>query len=233
MALGGPNYAIEFANEAFCSLVGRRDLLGRKLFEAVPELLSASYEAMLAGVRATGQPHVGREQQVMLACTPGAAPEERFLDIVYSPLTDATGRNAWLLGYGVDVTEKTRARRLAEQGLRDSEARLSAIFSRAAAGLSELSVDGRFLRVNDTICQILERPREELLGARIIEVTHPDDIPSSIEAVQQLLATGKQAVLDKRFIRPDGSIVDCNCALNFTPTTNRGGRARCWPSPST
>ena len=53
-------------------------------------------------------------------------------------------------------------------------------------------MDGRFLRVNDTICHMLERPREELLGASIIEFTHPDDVPSSMEAVQLLLATGKQ-----------------------------------------
>jgi diguanylate cyclase (GGDEF)-like protein/PAS domain S-box-containing protein len=211
--LGGPGYTIEFANEAYCKLVGRRELLGRQLFEAVPELLSVSYEAILAGVRATGQPHVGREQPVMLARAPGALPEERFLDLVYSPLTDASGRNAWLLGYGVDVTEKTRARRLAEQGLRASEARLAAIFSRAAAGLSELSIDGRFLRVNDTICQMLERPRGELLGDSITDVTHPDDIPPSLAAVQHLLATGEPVALDKRYLKRDGSVVYCNSAL--------------------
>ncbi|MDQ2988141.1 MAG: PAS domain S-box protein, partial [Pseudomonadota bacterium] len=211
--LGGPGHVIEFANEAYCTLVGRRELLGRKLFDAVPELLPAGYEAILAAVRATGQPHVGREQSLMLARTPGAAPEERFLDIVYSPLTDAAGRNAWLLGYGVDVTENTRARRLAEQGLRNSEARLSAIFSRAAAGMSELSVDGRFLRVNETLCQMLERPREELLGASITEVTHPDDIPPSLEALQHLLATGEPVALDKRYLKRDGSIIYCNSAL--------------------
>ena len=211
--LGGPNHVIEFANEAFCTLLARRELLGRELFDAVPELMPAGYEAILATVRATGQPHVGREQALMLARTPGAAPEERFVDIVYSPLTDAAGRNAWLLGYGVDVTEKTRARRLAEQGLRDSEARLSAIFSRAAAGLSELSVDGRFLRVNDTLCQMLERPREELLGASFMEVTHPDDVPSNLEAVQHLLATREPVALDKRYLRRDGSIIHCNSAL--------------------
>ena len=211
--LGGPGYVIEFANEAYCTMVGRHDLLGRELFDIVPELAAAGYEAILAAVRATGQPHVGREQPLMLARTPGAAPEERFLDIVYSPLTDAAGRNAWLLGYGVDVTDKTRARRLAEQALRESEARLSAIFSQAAAGLSELSVDGRFLRVNDTLCHMLERPREELLGASIMAVTHPDDIPPSLEAVQRLLATGEPVALDKRYLRRDGSIVYCNSAL--------------------
>jgi diguanylate cyclase (GGDEF)-like protein/PAS domain S-box-containing protein len=222
--LGGPGYVIEFANEAYCALLGRRDLIGRQFFEAVPELAAAGYDAILAAVRATGQPHVGREQALMLVRTPGAAPEERFLDIVYSPLVDATGRHAWLLGYGVDVTEKTRARRLAEQGLRESEARLSAIFSRAAAGLSELSVDGRFLRVNDTICQMLERSREELLGASITEVTHPDDIPPSLEAVQRLLATGEPVALDKRYLKRDGSFVYCNSAL--TRLDDESGRPR-------
>ena len=105
------------------------------------------------------------------------------------------------------------AQRLAEQGLRDSEARLSAIFSRAAAGLSELSVDGRFLRVNDTLCQMLERPRHELLGMSITEITHPDDILPSMSALQELLATGESVALDKRYLRRDGSVIFCNSAL--------------------
>ncbi|SMP65146.1 bifunctional diguanylate cyclase/phosphodiesterase [Noviherbaspirillum suwonense] len=211
--LGGPDYRVEFANDAYCTLLGGRALLGRPLLEAAPELAAAGYDAILAEVRASGEPYVGREQPVLLARAPGAPPEERILDIVYSPLPDSAGRHAWLLGYGVDVTEKSRARRLAEQRLRDSEARLAAIFSRAAAGLSEVSVDGRFLRINDTLCRMLGRPREALLGASITEVTHPDDIPPSLEAVQRLLATGEPVALDKRYLRQDGSVVFCNSAL--------------------
>ena len=211
--LRGPDYVFEFANEAYYQLVGRRDLVGRPLFEALPELASARYQALLTGVRATGEPFIGREQPVMLARTPGGQPEEYFLDLVYSPLADARGHNTWLLGYGVDVTEKTRARRQADQGLRDSEARLSAIFSRAAAGLSELSADGRFLRVNDTLCQMLQRSREELLSASIADVTHPDELARSIEAVQRLLETGEPVALDKRYVRRDGSVIFCNSAL--------------------
>ncbi|WP_194715664.1 bifunctional diguanylate cyclase/phosphodiesterase [Noviherbaspirillum soli] len=214
--LRGPAYVVEFANEAYTRMVGNRDLIGRPLFDTVPELSSARYQSILAQVRASGEPFVGREMAVMLASGPGAAPEETYLDLVYSPLVDADGRNTWLLGYGVDVTEKTRARRQAEQALRDSEARLSAIFSRAAAGLSELSLDGRFLRVNDTICQMLGRSRQELLAASIADVTHPDDVPPSMEAVQRLLAGGGQAeqvALDKRYLRRDGSVIFCNSAL--------------------
>ena len=211
--LRGPGYVVEFANDAYCKLVGRNDLLGRPLLEALPELASAHYQSLLAEVRATGQPYVGRGQPVMLARTPGAPLEECFLDLVYSPLADAEGGTSWLLGYGVDVTEKTRAHQLTEQELRDSEAKLSAIFSRAAAGLSELSVDGRFLRVNDTLCQMLERPRHELLGACITDVTHPDDISRSMDAVRHLLATAEPVTLDKRYLKRDGGVIFCNSAL--------------------
>ena len=214
--LRGPSYVLEFANETFQRMVGQRDLIGRPLFDAVPELGSARYQSILAQVRASGEPFVGREMAVMLAPGPDTPPEETFLDLVYSPLVDADGRNTWLLGYGVNVTEKTRARRQAEQALRDSESRLSAIFSRAAAGLSELSLEGRFLRVNDTICQMLGRSRQELLAATIVDVTHPDDVPPSMAAVQRLLAGAgqvEQVALDKRYLRRDGSIIFCNSAL--------------------
>lgn len=98
-------------------------------------------------------------------------------------------------------------RRQTEERLRQSEERLSAIFKHAAVGLSELSLDGKFLRVNDELCRILGRPRERVLQLGIADVTHPGDIQRSLETVQRLIATGKPGSLDKRYQRPDGSLV--------------------------
>ncbi len=88
-----------------------------------------------------------------------------------------------------------------------SEGRLAAIFAQASVGLSEMSLDGRFLQVNDELCRILGRPREELLGLGIAEVTYEDDVPPSLDAVARALRDGGTATLDKRYQRPDGSLV--------------------------
>ena len=116
-----------------------------------------------------------------------------------------------------EITNRTfprleRAR--AEAALRDSEQRLSVIFAQAAVGLSEISLDGHFEQVNDALCQLLGRSRSELLASTVAAVTHPDDVAASLRALEHLLKTGESISLDKRYLRPDGSVVWANSILS-------------------
>jgi two-component system CheB/CheR fusion protein len=110
----------------------------------------------------------------------------------------------------VNVTDIKQA----EQSLRESEERLSTIFNQAAVGQAEIALDGRFLRVNDELCRILGRPRETLLAANVNEVTHPDDLPEYTSAWEKIITTGETTSLDKRYLRPDGTVVPANSSLS-------------------
>jgi PAS domain S-box-containing protein len=116
--LRGPEFVFEFANEAYYRLVGRRELLGRPAFEALPEAAQGGYQERIARVLATREPFLGRELPVMLARTPGAPPEERLLDLVYLPLLEPDGTCLRVLGHGTDVTELVRARQRVEEEYR-------------------------------------------------------------------------------------------------------------------
>jgi PAS domain S-box-containing protein len=102
-----------------------------------------------------------------------------------------------------------------EEALRDSEARLSAIFARAAVGLSEADLSGGFLRVNDEMCRLLGRTREEILSLSMADVTHPGDLPATIAAIGLVAASGMPASLDKRYLRPDGTTIWANSAVTL------------------
>jgi diguanylate cyclase (GGDEF)-like protein/PAS domain S-box-containing protein len=211
--LYGPDFIIEFANEAYYRLVGRRGLVGRPLFEALPGMVSARYQGLLSQVYSTGVPFIGRAQPVLLPGNPGEKPQQHYMDLVY--LRFGSGDGCRLLGYGVDVTERVRAQQEAIARLKESEAQLSAIFSRAAVGLCELSLDGRFLRVNDTLCQMLGRRREQLLGAAATDITHPEDLEHTSAALKRVAASGEGISLDKRYLRQDGSIIHVNSSLTL------------------
>jgi PAS domain S-box-containing protein len=102
------------------------------------------------------------------------------------------------------------AERGLSSGAEHSDARLSAIFDNAPVGLSEISHTGRLLRVNDELCRILGRSHEDLLTLTIAELTHPDDLPETLAMVRRVLAGeigGAESARDKRYIRPDGTIV--------------------------
>ncbi len=115
-----------------------------------------------------------------------------------------------------EVTNRTfprLERAYAEQALRESQQRLSVIFAQAAVGLSEISLDGRFLQVNDALCQMLGRSRKNLLTSTVFDTTFADDSPRSSSALHQLLATGETVSLDQRYFRPDGSVLWVNSIL--------------------
>ncbi len=118
----GPDFVVDFVNEAYIQLVGRRDLIGRPVFEAIPETIEQGFQTLLRNVVETGEPFVGRAIPIFLARKPGAPPEERILDFVYYPLVEADGRRDGVIAHGVDVTNHTRAIRESEAARADAEA---------------------------------------------------------------------------------------------------------------
>lgn len=132
--------------------------------------------------------------------------------IVYGSWSGAPGDpSRYWLAASVDISQ----RKDAEQSLRNSEARLAAIFDYSPVGLSELSTQGDFLRVNDQLCRLLGRSRGELLAMNIGEVTHPDDVDHSRKAISQLVETGSPASLEKRYLRADGQIVFATSSISM------------------
>lgn len=131
-----------------------------------------------------------------------------------------TGRRGFMK-IGQDVTERRRA----ADRLSESEARLSAMFAGASVGLSEISPDGRLLRVNDELCRILGRTREDLLNLGVPDVTHPEDLPKTLEAVGRVLrgeVSGAESAIDKRYLRPDGTIVWASSRATLLAATDGG-----------
>jgi PAS domain S-box-containing protein len=120
--------------------------------------------------------------------------------------------------------EAVAVREAQAEARRANERHLEAVFAKAAAGISEVSLEGRFVQVNDEFCHLLARSREELLALDVASVTHPDDIESNLAALERLRMTGEPASLDKRYMRSDGSIVWANS--NVTRLDDDAGEPR-------
>lgn len=131
---------------------------------------------------------------------------------VITPLYDPETGD--LRGFGKILRDMT-VEKEREDRRRVSEARLAAIFARAAVGLSEIGLDGRFLAVNDELCRILGRSRAELLDSNVPSVTHPEDLPASLKGLKRTMETGGAVSLDKRYLRPDGTIIWASSSLTL------------------
>jgi diguanylate cyclase (GGDEF)-like protein/PAS domain S-box-containing protein len=103
-----------------------------------------------------------------------------------------------------DVTERKRA----ESALRESEQRFRGSFERAATGMALVGTDGRFLRVNKSLCEILGYTEREFLGKTFQEITHPDDLEVDLEHLRRLLVRVVRTYqTEKRYLHKDGHVV--------------------------
>jgi len=117
---------------------------------------------------------------------------------------DASGQAVLLRGVMVDVSERASA----AAALHASEARAQAVFDAGAIGMALLDLDGRYLRVNRRLCEITGHDESRLLGSSFWDITHPDDLDRGREIVSRLLAQpGVPLQSEKRYVRPDGSVV--------------------------
>ena len=107
--LSGPDHVFTLANTAYQHLTGHRDIIGKTVARALPELAGQGFSALLDTVFSTGEPYVGLSAPVTLIQTPGGAPRERFLDFIYQPIRDSDGLVVGIFVEGSDVTERVRA----------------------------------------------------------------------------------------------------------------------------
>jgi diguanylate cyclase (GGDEF)-like protein/PAS domain S-box-containing protein len=91
---------------------------------------------------------------------------------------------------------------------REAEELLRLAFDRAPIGMALVAPDGGFLRVNDTLCDMLGYSELDLLSLTFQDITHPDDLDADVEHVRAMLAGEIRSYdMEKRYIRADGSQV--------------------------
>ncbi|AFE11233.1 sensory box histidine kinase/response regulator [Corallococcus coralloides DSM 2259] len=108
-SLKGPEHVFELANRSYQQLVGHRDLLGKTVREALPEVAGQGFFELLDRVFKTGEPFVGHNMGLHLQREPGGPLVEAFLDFVYQPIIEVDGRVSGIFVQGHDMTAQKRA----------------------------------------------------------------------------------------------------------------------------
>jgi PAS domain S-box-containing protein len=120
------------------------------------------------------------------------------------PWRTADGRIGGALLSHELMTEQVEAMR----ALADSEARFRVTFENAPIGIAHVAPDGRWIRVNAVLSRILGYSADELTTKSFQDITHPDDLATSMARVDQM-CSGKvdRYEADKRYLRKGGAIV--------------------------
>jgi diguanylate cyclase (GGDEF)-like protein/PAS domain S-box-containing protein len=132
-------------------------------------------------------------------------------------IRDQQGRPVRMVGAMQDNTQRNDALRT----LREREADLSAVCKHATIGILHRALDGTLLMVNDRFCQILGRSEDEIGTLAIADYTHPDDLVWNNTDRYGRIARGEALQVEKRYVRPDGSIVWCDVNVSRVEATEQ------------
>jgi PAS domain S-box-containing protein len=92
--------------------------------------------------------------------------------------------------------------------LRESDERFGLVFENAAIGMALVSPDGRWLRVNPAICDIVGYSADELLQIDFQSITHPDDLTIDLKYASEMLAGTRTSYhLEKRYLHKAGHTI--------------------------
>jgi PAS domain S-box-containing protein len=139
------------------------------------------------------------------------------------PERDSSGRMIRWVGTSTDIhdqklAEESLERRVAERTaeLATSEERFRHTFHFAGSGMAMVGLDGRWLRVNKSLCEIVGYSEVELLAKTFQDITHPGDLATDLARVQELI-DGKVRFyqLQKRYLHREGHVVWINLTVSL------------------
>jgi PAS domain S-box-containing protein len=120
------------------------------------------------------------------------------------------------------LSAENRERKQAEKTLRETEERFRSYFELGLIGAAITSPSKGCLEVNDELCRILGYGRTELLQKTWDEMTHPDDLAHEMIRFDRVLAGEIDGyIMDKRFVRKDGRVIDATVSIGCVRRADR------------
>ncbi len=178
----------------------REEVLGRSLAETIiPAEDLDEYEPALKRMLGGDRLILGRRLEIVTTRRNGI----RFpVELTFSALQTSHGPryNAFVR----DISE----RRSSEYALEEANQRFRSAFDDAAIGMAIVSPEGRWLRANRALSALTGYPQDELVGMGFADITHPDDLPKDIHALQEMIeGTRDSFQTEKRYLHADGRII--------------------------
>lgn len=134
-----------------------------------------------------------------------------------APLRRLDGSTYGVVTIATDITDRI----VAERQLAEATKRFETAFENAPNGMSLVGIDGRFLRANPAMCDLVGYTAEELLELKVADMAHEDDMEEQVLLVKRALAGEFDSYfLEKRFTRKSGETVWLVLAVSLVRDEN-------------
>jgi PAS domain S-box-containing protein len=199
--LRGPDHVFDLVNPAYRHLIGGRDVVGRPVAEALPEVVEQGFVDLLDRVYSSGEAFAAAAAPIGLQTTPDGPVELRYLDFAYQPVRGPDGAVFGIFVQGSDATDRMRA----EAALRDSEAQFRSFAEAAPNHVWTSLPNGRLDWFNPRVYAYSGARPGELDGMGWAAMVHPDDIEAAAARWSEALARGEGYETEFRLRRADGA----------------------------
>lgn len=206
--LRGPDHVFELANPMYLDLIGGREVEGKTVQEALPEVVNQGFLDVLNTVYTSGEPYHGKETAIDLVRTDGSV-GTHYLNFVYQPSFDSAGNVDGILVHAVDVTDEVTGRLKVEE------------IANINKSITDNATTGLLIMDADQYCTFMNPAAEKIFGYtfkqikkmhkplhEIIHYKRPDGSPYPIEdcPTTQAIARRGNTPAEDMFVRPDGSL---------------------------
>ncbi|MEO6188819.1 MAG: PAS domain-containing protein, partial [Ginsengibacter sp.] len=159
--LTGAELEFTFANKAYLQLMNGRDLIGKHLLDAIPELKDQEFARLLEQVYETGEPFHASEIPATALFEGGSEVSTRYFNLSYTSYKSFDGLTKGVLASGYDVTEEVISKRNSKQQLLNQQA--YDLFMQAPVGFSLLRGDNHIVElVNSMALRFTGRDQESI-----------------------------------------------------------------------
>ncbi|MFN0082629.1 MAG: chemotaxis protein CheB [Ferruginibacter sp.] len=197
----GPDHIYELVNPSYQKIFGNRELVGKKVMEAIPELEGQVFNKILDNVYATGEIYVGIEVRGIFSRDVGLEPEECWFNLSYQPIYDVDKKITGILVFGYEVTEEVKGKKLQEE----SAERFQMMADAMPQKMWIADGDGNINYFNTAWLSYTKKTFNELKNIGWETIIHPDDIEDYHTNWQHCLKTGEDFLIEQRFLQHDGS----------------------------
>ncbi|MCK1302060.1 MULTISPECIES: GAF domain-containing protein [unclassified Bradyrhizobium] len=192
----GPEHIFELCNQSYFRLIGDRDILGRPVRNAFPELEGQGFFEALDTAYTTGAPYVSTAAAIDLQREPSGPLERRYLDFIYQPIFDENGEITGIFAEGHDVTKQIQGQ--AQLAINEESIRLAT--SAADVGIWDLDLTSEHLTWCDrTKAMFGISPGMPCSMADFYGGLHPEDLEPTSAAFASAIDPQRRATYDVEY----------------------------------
>ncbi len=173
----GPQHVFQIVNQSYTDLIGGREVIGKTVREALPDLDGQGFYELLDRAYTTGEPISVKGMSAMLQHGDDEKPTQRFIDFIYHPLKDENGASIGIIAQGHEVT----GQKVAEAELSVTREKFRTMAQTMPAHVWTAEKDGGLNWLNDPLYAFTGHKEGELYGADWATVLHPDDLDGAVE----------------------------------------------------